>query len=103
MNRSITSISTTTVQNTDPNVIDQNLTRNREVEDFEKMECPICKRMYSNKGNLKSHIKVVHKLDQAEIDSMLPNQSTKGLKVDKNVPDDKKMQCPICKQFYRSR
>lgn len=53
--------------------------RNQNVDDCEKIECPICNKIYSNKGNLKSHIKVVHKLAQEEIDRLLPNQTTKGM------------------------
>merc|ERR1712066_216123 len=76
---------------------------NYAIQDNERMDCSICHKSYSNKGNLKSHLRIVHKLSGKEIDTMIPCVGIKGQKLDKDLPDSAKMQCPICHQYYRSR
>ena len=73
------------------------------IQDNERMTCSLCQKKYSNKGNLKSHLRIVHKLSVKEIDEMIPTVGIKGQKLDKDLPDSAKMQCPICQQYYRSR
>lgn len=66
----------------------------------ERLECQICYKRYTNKKNLKVHLRIVHDKRGDQANEYLPAHLRPKVEV---IPEENKLKCPKCSKFYNGK